>query len=59
MRDTEKKLNAMSASQVHAGGARHVDTYTPTIGHDMCQPAGQRAMAAAVERAVSCGVHGG
>ncbi|MEV0637749.1 SGNH/GDSL hydrolase family protein [Streptomyces sp. NPDC050619] len=40
LRDTEKKLNDMPASQAHAGGARYIDTYTPTIGHDMCRPAG-------------------
>jgi hypothetical protein len=39
-RDTEKKLNAMLASQAHAGGARYVDTYPSTIGHDMGQPPG-------------------
>jgi lysophospholipase L1-like esterase len=42
LRDTEKKLNAMLASQASASGARYVDTYTPTVGHDMCKPAGER-----------------
>jgi len=42
LRDTEKKLNAMLAHEALLGGARYVDTYTPTIGHDMCRPDGQR-----------------
>jgi RNA polymerase sigma factor (sigma-70 family) len=42
LRDTEKKLNAMLAREALLGGARYVDTYTPTIGHDMCRPDGQR-----------------
>ncbi|MFD4503576.1 SGNH/GDSL hydrolase family protein [Streptomyces sp. NPDC058457] len=42
LRDTEKKLNAMLAGQASAHGARYVDTYTPTVGHDMCRPAGER-----------------
>lgn len=42
LRDTEKKLNAMLAHVAHRGGARYVDTYTPTIGHDMCRPEGVR-----------------
>ncbi|MEV0739095.1 SGNH/GDSL hydrolase family protein [Streptomyces sp. NPDC050549] len=42
LRDTEKKLNAMIAGQASAHGAAYVDTYTPTVGHDMCKPAGER-----------------
>ena len=42
LRDTEKKLNAMIANQAAAKGARYVDTYTPTVGHDMCKPVGER-----------------
>ncbi|MFK0283061.1 SGNH/GDSL hydrolase family protein [Streptomyces sp. NPDC090499] len=42
LRDTEKKLNAMLARQAAAHGARYADTYTPTVGHDMCRPAGER-----------------
>jgi len=42
LRDTEKKLNAMIASQASANRAAYVDTYTPSIGHDMCRPAGER-----------------
>ncbi|MEU4173025.1 SGNH/GDSL hydrolase family protein [Streptomyces sp. NPDC026665] len=42
LRDTQKRLNAMLAREARAAGARYVDTYTPSIGHDMCQPEGKR-----------------
>jgi lysophospholipase L1-like esterase len=42
LRDTEKSLNSMLSRQAHRGGAQYVDTYKPTIGHDMCKPVGQR-----------------
>lgn len=42
LRDTEKTLNAMLATQARKAGARYADTYTPTVGHDMCAPAGTR-----------------
>ncbi|MFE6104356.1 SGNH/GDSL hydrolase family protein [Streptomyces laurentii] len=42
LRDKEKELNSMLARQARRGGARYVDTYTPTIGHDLCAPAGER-----------------
>jgi lysophospholipase L1-like esterase len=42
LRDTEKELNAMLAEVASRGGAGYVDTYTPTIGHDLCRPTGQR-----------------
>ncbi|MFG3496780.1 SGNH/GDSL hydrolase family protein [Streptomyces sp. NPDC047886] len=44
LRDTHKRLNAMIAAQAAAHGAVYVDTYTPSIGHDMCKPAGTRWM---------------
>jgi hypothetical protein len=31
------ELNAMVRSAAKAGGAEFVNTYTPTLGHDMCQ----------------------
>jgi lysophospholipase L1-like esterase len=37
LRQTEKGLNAMLAAEASAYGATYVDTYTPTIGHDMCR----------------------
>ena len=35
--ETFQKLNAMVARAALRGGAELVDTYTPTIGHDMCK----------------------
>ncbi len=40
LRQTEKELNAMLADEAAVNGATYVDTYTPTIGHDVCQPVG-------------------
>lgn len=37
LRDTEKKLNTMLRIEGFLGGAAYVDTYRPTIGHDMCK----------------------
>lgn len=34
----ELDLNAMLAAQAAANGATFVNTYTPSIGHDACQP---------------------
>jgi len=42
LRDTQKALNAMLATQAAAAGATYVDVYTPSIGHDACQPPGVR-----------------
>lgn len=42
LRATEKRLNAMLAEQAERAGAEFVDTYTPTIGHDICQPPGRK-----------------
>lgn len=42
LRDTEKKLNAMLRTQALLGGAGYVDTYRPTVGHDMCRAPADR-----------------
>jgi lysophospholipase L1-like esterase len=42
LRHTEKELNAMLAAEAAAHGATYVDTYTPTIGHDVCQLPGTK-----------------
>lgn len=34
----ELRLNAMLAADAKAAGVTFVNTYTPTIGHDFCQP---------------------
>ncbi|KUH37465.1 MULTISPECIES: SGNH/GDSL hydrolase family protein [Streptomyces] len=44
LRDTHKRLNAMIATQAAQRGAVYVDTYTKSIGHDACKPAGTRWM---------------
>ena len=38
LRGIELQLNAMLAADSKAAGATFVNTYTPTIGHDFCQP---------------------
>jgi lysophospholipase L1-like esterase len=38
LRAKEKELNAMLAQQAAANNATYVDAYTPSIGHDACQP---------------------
>jgi lysophospholipase L1-like esterase len=40
LRQTEKELNAMLADEAAVNGATYVDTYTPTVGHDVCRPIG-------------------
>lgn len=40
LRDKEKELNSMLAAQAAANSAEVIDWYTPSIGHDACQPPG-------------------
>ncbi|MFI9202039.1 SGNH/GDSL hydrolase family protein [Streptomyces sp. NPDC053048] len=42
LRDTEKRLNAMLKEQARKAHVRYADTYTPTVGHDVCTPAADR-----------------
>lgn len=42
LRDTNKALNAMLEQRARRSGADYADTYAPTVGHDMCAPAGER-----------------
>ncbi|MFD8613133.1 SGNH/GDSL hydrolase family protein [Streptomyces sp. NPDC059631] len=42
LRDKEKELNGMLARQARRGGAEYVNTYAPTVGHDLCQPVERR-----------------
>ncbi|MCX5396576.1 SGNH/GDSL hydrolase family protein [Streptomyces sp. NBC_00102] len=37
LRDTEKRLNAMLRTVAVRNRAEYVDTYGPTVGHDMCK----------------------
>ncbi len=38
LREKQKELNAMLATQAGANGAAVVDWYTASIGHDACKP---------------------
>jgi len=40
LRGVEQELNAMLASEAAANGATYVNTYTASIGHDVCQAPG-------------------
>lgn len=42
LRGTELNLNSMLAAVAAANNAQYVDTYTPTIGHDVCKSSGTR-----------------
>ncbi|MFI5998412.1 SGNH/GDSL hydrolase family protein [Streptomyces sp. NPDC051362] len=42
LRDKEKELNTMLARQARKSGAEYVNTYTSTVGHDLCQPVANR-----------------
>ncbi len=42
LRATEKRLNSMLAGEAEANDAQYVDTYTSTIGHDVCQAPGTK-----------------
>ncbi|TML43180.1 MAG: SGNH/GDSL hydrolase family protein [Actinobacteria bacterium] len=62
LRAKEKALNAMLASQVAASAATYpntffVDTYTPSIGHDACQPPVVRWVEPAVPASPAAPVH--
>ncbi|MFI6274607.1 SGNH/GDSL hydrolase family protein [Streptomyces sp. NPDC050988] len=57
LRDTEKRFNARPASQARARSVRYVDTYTATIGHDMCKPAKERWIEPPVVVAPAAGSH--
>jgi lysophospholipase L1-like esterase len=42
LREKQKELNAMIASQAAANGAQLIDWYGASIGHDACKPPGVR-----------------
>lgn len=42
LRETEKGLNDMLADRAERGGAEFVDTYGPSVGHDVCQVPGRK-----------------
>jgi lysophospholipase L1-like esterase len=42
LQGVEAGLNRMLAAQASLNGARFVDTFTPSIGHDACEPIGAK-----------------
>ncbi|MFC9701907.1 SGNH/GDSL hydrolase family protein [Streptomyces sp. NPDC056943] len=42
IRDKEKHLNTMLAQQADLNGTTYVDSYAPSVGHDVCTPVGVR-----------------
>jgi lysophospholipase L1-like esterase len=57
LRGIEKELNGMLARQARANGARYVDAYTPSIGHDACQLPISRWVEPAVPTTPAAPVH--
>ncbi len=57
LRGVEKNLNAMLATQAGANGAKFVDAYTASIGHDACQIPGFRWVEPAVPASPAAPVH--
>ena len=57
LRETEKKLNAMLAAQAAANGAKYVDAYAASIGHDACQLPGFRWVEPTVPTTPAAPVH--
>ncbi len=57
LRDKEKELNAMLASQATAAGATYVDVYGPSVGHDACQLPGVRWIEPTVPLSLAAPVH--
>jgi lysophospholipase L1-like esterase len=53
----EKRLNATIKNVVVDHGERYVDTYTPSIGHDACQPPAIRWVEPVVPAADAAPVH--
>jgi lysophospholipase L1-like esterase len=57
LRDKEKELNQMLADQAAANSATVVDWYTPSIGHDACQPPGVKWVEGPVPTNAAAPVH--
>jgi lysophospholipase L1-like esterase len=57
LRGVEKSLNAMLSDEAEAAGVDYVDTYTPTIGHDVCQLPGVKWIEGLVPTAPAAPVH--
>lgn len=57
LRDVEKRLNGMLAEEAAEAGVDYVDTYTPTIGHDICQLPGEKWVEGLVPTSPAAPVH--
>ena len=57
LRDVTKQLNGMLAEQAAEAGVDFADTYTPTIGHDVCQLPGVKWTEGLVPTAPAAPVH--
>ncbi|BBC38406.1 hypothetical protein SGFS_097000 [Streptomyces graminofaciens] len=57
IRDKQRELNAMLRQRAEAAGARYVDTYTPSEGHDACSAEDSRWIEPLVPRSPAASVH--
>jgi lysophospholipase L1-like esterase len=57
LRTVEGRLNTMLAEQAAAAGATFVDTYTSSVGHDVCRFAGRKWVEGLVPTAAASPVH--
>jgi lysophospholipase L1-like esterase len=57
LRDVQARLNAMLAGQAAAAGATFVDTYTSSIGHDVCRLPGEKWVEGFLPTAPASPVH--
>jgi lysophospholipase L1-like esterase len=57
LREKQKELNAMIAAQAAANGARLIDWYAASIGHDACKPPGLRWVEPLVPANAAAPVH--
>lgn len=57
LRGVEKELNAMLEAQADDADVQYVDTYTPTIGHDVCKLPGTKWIEGLIPTAPAAPVH--
>jgi lysophospholipase L1-like esterase len=57
LRAVQARLNAMLAEQAAAAGATFVDTYTSSIGHDVCRLPGEKWVEGFLPTAPASPVH--
>ena len=57
LRAKEIELNAMLAARAAAGGAFYVDTYTSSVGHDVCRSTGTKWVEGLIPSSPAAPVH--